>query len=158
MARIEIVTFIEAPIDRCFDLARSVELHVASTGPTGERAIAGRTSGLLGAGEEVTWRARHLGVWQELTSRMVAFSPPHHFRDSMVRGVFARLDHDHHFAVHGSGTLMRDLFDYSAPLGPLGVVAESLFLTAYLRRFLAARCAEIKRVAESEEWRRYLRP
>ena len=75
----------------------------------------------------------------------------------MVRGPLARLDHDHEFEDDGAGgTLMRDLFDYAAPLGLLGRLAERLFLTRHLRRFLAARNAELKRIAESDEWRRYL--
>ncbi|MBK7908016.1 MAG: SRPBCC family protein [Gemmatimonadetes bacterium] len=158
MARIEFSLFIAAPVGRCFDLSRSVELHVASTAGTGERVVAGRTSGCLELGESVTWRARHFGVWQELTSRIVAMERPDHFRDSQVRGAFARFDHDHHFTHDRDGTIMREVFDYRAPLGPLGVLAERLFLTRYMRRFLLARARVVKAVAESEEWRRYVGP
>src|SRR6185437_9192306 len=107
---------------------------------------------LLALGDEVTWRARHLGVWQELTSRITVFERPLHFRDTMVRGAFARFDHDHYFEPVNDGTLMRDVFEYRAPLGPLGSVAERLFLTAYMRRFLSARMRELKALAESEAW------
>ncbi len=155
--RIELTIHIAAPRDWCFDLARSVELHTRSTASTGERAIAGRTSGLLALGDEVTWRARHFGVWQTLTSRITAYERPVYFRDSMVRGAFARLDHEHHFAEDGrGGTVMRDLFDFAAPFGVLGWVAEGLILTRYLRRFLEARNREIKVVAESDAWRRFV--
>jgi ligand-binding SRPBCC domain-containing protein len=156
LPRIEISVHIAAPVERCFDLARSIELHVASSGPTQERPVAGRMTGLIGADEEVTWRARHLGVWQELTSRIVEYERPRRFRDRMVRGAFRRFDHDHVFDVVGEGTWMRDVFDYAAPLGPIGRIAEATFLTDYMRRFLTARCAVIKRVAESDEWRGYL--
>ena len=156
MPRIEIEVFIDAPIERCFDLARSIELHVASTSATDERPVAGRTSGLIGPGEQVTWRARHLGVWQELTSGIVLFERPTHFRDSMVRGAFRHFDHDHHFSTEGQGTRMRDVFEYSTPLGPLGFIAERLFLTGHLTRFLRARSAVIKATAESTGWREYL--
>ena len=106
----------------------------------------------MGLGDQVTWRARHLGVWQELTSRITAFDRPHHFRDTMVRGAFARFDHDHFFTPADNGTLLRDVFEYRAPLGPLGWVAERLFLTAYMRRFLLARMRELKTLAESAAW------
>jgi len=149
MAVISIETEIDAPPARCFDLARSIELHIASTSGTGERAIAGVTSGLIGAGQEVTWSARHLGVRQSLTSRITAFDPPHHFRDSMVRGAFARFDHDHHFEAHNGGTRMVDLFDYAAPLGLLGRLAERLVLDRYMRRLLVERARMIKTFAES---------
>jgi ligand-binding SRPBCC domain-containing protein len=156
MARIELVTHIAAPRERCFDLARSVEVHTRSTSATGERAIAGKMAGLLALGDQVTWRARHLGVWQTLTSRITAFDRPAHFRDSMVRGAFARLDHDHFFAGLDGGTVMRDVFDYRAPLGPLGWLAERLFLTRYLRTFLEARNRDIKLVAESSAWKEFV--
>lgn len=156
MPILELTTTIRAPLARCFDLARSVELHTLSTRQTGEEAVDGRTRGLLGPGEHVTWRARHLGVRQHLTSRITIFEPPRRFRDSMVRGAFARFDHDHWFAEADGVTTMRDVFDYTSPLGPLGRLADVLFLAAYLRRFLAERNAILRRVAESDEWRALL--
>src|SRR5262245_20430073 len=134
MAIIRIETKIKAAPAVCFDLTRSVELQLASTGDSDERAIAGVTTGLIGEGQEVTWSARHFGIRQELTSRITAFDPPHHFRDSLVRGAFARFDHDHYFEPHDGGTRMIDVFDYSAPLGLLGKLAELLVLTRYMRR------------------------
>lgn len=156
MPVIELTTQVHAPIERIFDLARSVELHMHSTAQSGERAVAGVTSGLMGLGDEVTWRARHFGVWQHLTSRITIFERPFHFRDSMVRGAFRRFDHDHFFAQQGEITVMRDVFDFKSPFGILGRIADRLFLTNYMRRFLLTRCTLIKTVAETEQWRRYL--
>ena len=157
MARIELTVHIAAPLERCFDLARSVELHTWSTSSTGEHVIAGRTSGLLELDEEVTWQARHFKVWQTLTSRITAVERPTYFRDSMVRGALKRFDHHHYFANDGAGgTVMRDVFDYSAPLGVLGWLAEQLFLTRYMRRFLEDRNREVKAVAESDLWSQFL--
>ena len=101
MACVELLTTISAPRQRCFDLARSVDVHVRSTSATEESVIAGRTAGLLALDEEVTWRARHFGMPLTLTSRITAFDPPNHFRDSMVRGPLARLAHDHYFTEDG---------------------------------------------------------
>jgi ligand-binding SRPBCC domain-containing protein len=149
MPTIELVTFIAAPPERCFDLSRSVDLHLASTKATGEEAIAGKTRGLLDLGDEVTWRARHFGVRQTLTSRMTLFDRPNHFRDSMVRGAFARFDHDHFFRATHGGTEMRDVFDYTSPLGLLGRLADALVLERYMRRFLEERNRVIREAAES---------
>jgi len=75
----------------------------------------------------------------------------------MVRGPFARLDREHHFAADDQGgTVMRDVFDFAAPFGLLGRVAARLVLTEYLRRFLEARNRAIKTVAESDSWRRFV--
>ena len=156
MPTIEIELEIEAPPERVFDLARSVELHLDSTGDSGEKVVAGRKEGLLGQGEDITWSARHLGVRQRLTSRMVSVDRPRHFRDSMIAGAFKRFDHDHFFEPIPGGTRLRDRFDYDSPFGVLGRLADRWFLEEYMRRFLTERMKVIKRVAESEEWRRYL--
>jgi ligand-binding SRPBCC domain-containing protein len=153
---IEITTRIHGPIQRVFDLSRSVDLHTASTAHTHERAVAGVTAGVMGLGQEVTWRARHFGIWQNLTSRITAFEPPSYFRDSLVRGAFRRFDHDHFFSQDGDVTLMRDVFDYDSPLGVLGRIADRLFLKRYMKQLLVSRNAVIKVAAETDEWRRYL--
>jgi hypothetical protein len=62
MPKIELFTEINAPIEKVLDLARSIDLHMESTKKTGEMAIAGKTSGLIGFGETVTWRALHFGI------------------------------------------------------------------------------------------------
>ena len=53
---------------------------------TGERAVAGRTTGLIGLGESVTWEARHLGIRQRFTAEVTAFDRPRYFRDVMTPG------------------------------------------------------------------------
>ena len=128
-----------------------------STGKTGEQAVAGRTSGLIELGETVTWRARHLGVRQSLTARITAFERPRYFEDTMDRGAFKSLRHGHFFDDAGGGvTVMRDVVDLQAPFGVLGLIAEWLFLTAYMRRFVEARNAVLKTIAESGEWTQFI--
>lgn len=156
MVTLELTTFIAAPLERVFDLARSIDLHRVSMEHTREEVVAGRTSGLIGLGETVTWRARHLGVRQRLTVRITGYERPRWFRDEMVRGAFATMVHDHHFAPATGGTEMRDVFRFSAPLGPLGRLVEHLVLRGYMTRLLESRNAAIKRVAESEGWRALL--
>ncbi|GDY19331.1 hypothetical protein LBMAG56_06760 [Verrucomicrobiota bacterium] len=157
MPGIQLVTFIAAPIDRVFDLARSIDLHIASSSSTGERAVGGVTSGLIGPGEEVTWRGRHFGIWQSLTVRITAFERPTHFADTMLRGAFYRMEHHHYFESSSSGTFMRDVFTYESPLGILGRLADFLFLERYMRSFLIDRNRVIKATAESDAWNQYIR-
>jgi ligand-binding SRPBCC domain-containing protein len=157
MPVIELATSVAAPVERVFDLARSIDLHMDSTASTGERAVAGVTSGLIGLGEEMTWRARHFGVWQTLAVRITAFERPTHFADTMLRGAFRRIEHHHHFEAVPGGTTMHDVFTYESPLGILGRIADFLFLERYLRAFLIKRNRHIKIAAESEAWKRYLR-
>ena len=158
MSVIELESIMLAPIERVFDLSRSVDLHAASTRQTGERAVAGTTCGLLEQGQQVTWEATHFGIRQRLTSRIVVLRRPHYFRDSMVAGAFRRFDHDHHFCTVGAGTLVRDRFEFESPWGILGELANTLFLERYMRTFLETRSNVIKEVAESGAWSKYLGP
>ncbi|MCR9202581.1 MAG: SRPBCC family protein [Planctomycetaceae bacterium] len=150
MPIIQLECLVRAPIEIVFDLSRSIDLHVESTTHTGERAVAGRTSGLMELDERVTWEATHFGVRQRLTTRITQFDRPHHFRDSMVHGAFRRFDHDHDFQSVDDGTLMKDRFDYTSPLGPLGQLADLLFLKRYMTGFLKTRNRLIKSIAESD--------
>ena len=156
MPVIKLITWIDAPIERVFDLSRSIDLHTNSTSSTGERAIAGVTSGLIGSGEEVTWRAKHFGVWQSLSVRVTAYERPFHFADAMVRGAFHRMEHQHHFSKQGTATEMQDMFSFEAPFWILGRIAESMFLTNYMRSFLVQRNQVLKATAESDDWKKYL--
>ena len=156
MPVIELKTKINAPLERVFDLARCIDLHTESMGRSREKAVGGVTSGLIKLGENVTWEAVHFGVRQNLTSSITIYDRPRHFRDSMVKGAFVRLDHDHFFSEIEDGTLMRDVFDYTSPLGLLGTAADKLFLKGYMTRLLTERNAVIKRVAESEGWRKFI--
>jgi ligand-binding SRPBCC domain-containing protein len=153
------LTVIDAPLARCFDLARSIEVHVLGNVHFGEQAVAlgGQTSGLMAFGDTVTWQARHFGVRQRLTSRITEFDPPHAFQDTMLSGAFAWMQHDHFFRqLPGGPTYMRDVFRYAAPLPALGLVAERLVLDDYMRALLRERNAMIKQVAESGMWRNYV--
>lgn len=155
MPVIKLETFIDAPVERVFDLARCIDLHTESMGRQRERAVDGVVTGLIGLGETVTWEAVHFGIRQRLTSAITQFDRPLHFRDSMVSGAFRSIDHDHFFEEDGRGTLMRDIFAYTSPLGLLGAAADRVFLKRYMTRLLEERNGVIKRVAESSGWKRF---
>lgn len=146
-------TRISVPIQTCFDLARDIGLHTKTVAWTRERAVAGRTKGLFGPGDTVTFEALHLGMRQRLTARMAEYRPPFLFSDEMTQGAFRRLTHRHEFsALPDGGTLMMDTLDFTSPWGVLGIVADRLFLERYMRRFLERRNRELKRIAESGEY------
>jgi ligand-binding SRPBCC domain-containing protein len=148
VAKFRIITEIAAPIELCFDLARDIDFHTRSLAHTGERAVAGRTTGLIGLGESVTWEARHLGVRQRLTSNIMAFDRPVYFRDMMTHGAFQSFAHDHWFCARGIVTIMTDEIEFRSPFGPLGWLVDKVFMTGYLRRLLEKRCQAIKLEAE----------
>ncbi|OLE12389.1 MAG: cell division protein [Acidobacteria bacterium 13_1_20CM_4_56_7] len=157
MIRLEFVTEIAAPLERCFDLARSIDLHTRSLSGTGELAIAGITSGLIGLGQQVTWRGRHFGFQMQHCSRITQYCRPAFFRDEMIKGQFRSFVHDHFFEERKTKTLMKDKVQLEAPLPPLGWIVERLLLRTYVHELLIIRNEHIRHAAEGEEWRLYLR-
>src|SRR5580658_7007670 len=117
MVKVDLCTVIEAPTERCFDLARSIEVHLLGTERTGEEAIGGVTTGLIGPDQSVRWRARHFGVRQILASQITAYDRPTHFQDTMIEGAFRFMQHDHFFReIAPNVTEMKDHFVFEAPL------------------------------------------
>jgi ligand-binding SRPBCC domain-containing protein len=149
MIHLVVETRIEAPPEVCFDLARDVRIHEQTTGRTRERVVEMSGGPMLELGDEVTFEAVHLGIRQRLTSRIVGYDRPKSFADEMQKGAFKSLRHEHRFVADNGGTRMIDEMWLTAPLGPLGWLAEQLFLRGYMRRFLAARGKELKGLAEA---------
>ena len=148
-SQILLATHINAPVKKVFDIARNIDVHVESTKHTGERAIAGRTTGLIELGETVTWRAKHFGIWQTLTSKIVEFDRPNLFVDEMVSGAFKSFRHEHRFTSSGDQTIMKDIFEFETPLGILGSIFNKLILTHYMTKLLKERNRVIKEASQS---------
>ncbi|MFB8386886.1 SRPBCC family protein [Microbacterium sp. NPDC055910] len=134
---VSIVTRSAAPAERLFDISLSIDEHQASMAASGETAIAGVTSGAIGVGETVTWRARHFGIWFTMTSRITSLDRPHRFVDEQVRGPFRAFRHEHVFEQDAAGTTMIDTLTIASPI--FGRLAERLVLVPYLRRLITAR-------------------
>jgi len=112
---------------------------------------------LIEAGQTVTWEAVHFGFRQRLTSKITICDRPRHLQDVMASGAFTGFVHDHFLEQQGSRTVMRDVFNYISPYGLLGRLADTLFLERYMTGLLEERNRRIKEVAESAEWRRFLK-
>ncbi|WP_293304385.1 SRPBCC family protein [Pedobacter sp. UBA5917] len=152
MPTIILKTLINAPIERCFDLARNIDLHMQSMHHSREQAIAGKVNGLINLNESVTWKAKHFGIYFEMTNKITAFDYPNAFTDEMIKGPFKKLHHQHLFKTIGTQTEMTDVFEFKAPFGILGWLVEKLSLTGYMRRLLIQRNKVMKREAEGV-WR-----
>jgi ligand-binding SRPBCC domain-containing protein len=151
MPVIELITEIEAPVERCFLLSLSVDLHKLSTRETNETAIAGVTSGIMELNDKVTWRAKHFGVYQTMTNRISAYVYPSYFVSEMVKGIFKKIYHQHFFSEKNGKTIMRDNFAFEAPLGLIGRLFSKLILTNYMKRFLEIRNKTIKDIAQGNK-------
>lgn len=156
MPQIILHTHIHSKIDICFDLSRSIDLHIYSTAKTKEKAIDGKISGLIGLHEFVTWEARHFGIKQKLSTKITQYNRPYHFRDEQIVGIFKSLKHDHYFEEKSGWVQMKDVFHFESPVGVLGRIFNKLILTNYLKSFLLERNRIIKDYAETEKWEKFI--
>lgn len=152
MNTIVLHTKINAPVERCFDLSSSIDLHKISAFKSKEQAIDGVTEGLIKLNDTVTWRARHFGIWHTMKVEITEFEKPNYFVDEMVKGKFKFMKHKHTFKAEGEGTLMTDRFEFSSPLGLLGVLVDKMILVKYMTKFLKERNGVIKNFAETDKW------
>jgi ligand-binding SRPBCC domain-containing protein len=144
-----VVTRIEAPLDVCFDLARSIEAHNESSAFTQERAVEpGRTGGLLELGDLVTFEAVHFGFRQRFTAKITEVDRPHRFVDELVKSRFRRLRHIHDFRFLHGATIMTDALEWLSPFGPLGRIADLVAVKRHMREFLVRKQGVLKAMAE----------
>jgi ligand-binding SRPBCC domain-containing protein len=149
MTRLVIETYIRAPIEHCFDLARDVSAHTKSAAFSSERVVPpGRVDGLLELGDLVSFEGHHLGVRQRFVARITEIDRPHRFADEMVEGAFKWLRHVHEFEAKHDATLMRDTLEWEAPFGIGGRLADAIFLRRYMRWFVTTKQTALKRIAE----------
>lgn len=155
MPIIHVTTVVHAPIERVFDLSRNVSLQRKCIS-SNETIVSGKTSGLLQAGEEITWQTRRLGkAWivKLQTARMELHS---FFEEIMLHGDFALLKHQHHFKAMANGTVMIDVFEYEQSHRGWAKPLMQMLFTKYWRRLLEQRNEMIKSVAESDKWMHFL--
>lgn len=126
------------PLDT-FDLALDIDAHMGSMAESGERAIDGVTTGVIGLDETVTWRARHFGITWTMTTTISELDRPTRFVDRQLRGPFKEFIHEHTFVPVDGGTHVTDRVRFAAPLGPLGRVAERLVLKRYIPELIDTR-------------------
>ena len=170
MPLICLTTKINAPVQAVFDLSRDIDFHQKCASKTREKAVGGRTSGLINLGETVTWEAVHFGVEQQLTTKITEMNAPHSFTDEMIKGAFKSFRHEHLFHFDSAQctkcfvqctkpsnnsncsciTIMEDRFYFESPLGIFGKLFNSLVLTQYMTRFLEERNDAIKENNYSE--------
>ena len=150
MTTIRLITKIHAPIQTVFDLARDIDIHQHSVASSKEKAIAGKTSGLIELGETVTFRGKHVGLYLNHQSKITEMEMPDYFVDEMVKGHFKSFHHEHTFVTKNGITVMIDNLQYETPFGIFGRVFDTWILKKYLTRLLLKRNQIIKDLSEQQ--------
>ena len=156
MPLIHLTTFIAAPIERVFDLSRSINLHKQSMTKFSEEVIAGKHSGLAELNDTITWKAKHLFKERVLKVKITEVKRPHLFIDEALEGSFKKMKHEHYFKPVENGTIMIDQFYFEVHYGTLGKWFNAIYLNKYMERLLTDRNRVIKQIAESNKWKHYL--
>lgn len=148
---------VNAPIERCFLLSTNLELVKRSLKMRLVKNRSSRTSGLVVGGDRILWRGWIFGLPQMHETVITKYEQPDFFQDSMERGRFKRFQHDHFFVEVGGRTLLNDKVRFSLPFGWLTRPLGQFLVMPYISRLLRQRLELIKRVAESDEWKEYLK-
>jgi len=151
MTTIHLITKIKAPIQTVFDLSRDIDVHQRSTFQSNEKAIAGRTSGLIELNETVTWKGKHFGYYLKHQSKITEMESPNYFVDEMVHGHFKSFRHEHTFVSQNGITVMIDFLQYETPFGIFGKLFDHLLLQKHLTDFLLKRNEILKDLAENHK-------
>lgn len=151
MTTIIVTTKINAPIETVFDIARNIDIHHLSAVKSNEKAIDGKTSGLIELNETVTWSGRHFGLQLLHKSRITLFTFPSYFVDEMEEGHFKSFKHEHFFQFENDYTVMIDRLDYETPYGIFGFLFDKIILKKYLMNFIKTRNKILKNLAENQQ-------
>jgi len=145
---------VHAPIERCFLLSTSVKIVEQELKM---RPVRGRTSGFIIGEDTILWKGWQFGLPQFHESIIERFQPPVFFRDRMIAGRFATFEHDHAFTEQVNGSvLLQDEVRFTMRWGWPGSLIGQLLLLPHIRALLQRRFARLKRIDESEEWKKYL--
>ncbi len=69
-----------------------------------------------------------LGIKLDWLAEITHIEPGRYFVDEQRLGPYAIWHHEHHFSEQEHGVLMRDLLHYKVPYGPIGALADALFV------------------------------
>ena len=151
MTQIKTSTTINAPIKIVFNNCRNIDIHQYSASKTNEKAIAGKTSGLINKNETVTWKGKHFGIYIKHQSIISEMEFPNYFVDEQAKGHFKSFKHHHFFTQKENKTIMTDILDYETPFGFIGKLFDKLLLVNHLTNFIIYRNTILKELSENHQ-------
>ena len=136
------VTRIAAPLEETFAFfSRAGNLGLLTPPAMGFQITASPSSMREGAVIDYAIRLGPVPLsWRTVIEK---WDPGRVFVDSQARGPYRCWWHEHHFRRDGEATLMEDRVYFAAPFGPIGRLANRLFIQSQLRRIFAYRAEAI---------------
>jgi ligand-binding SRPBCC domain-containing protein len=116
-------------------------------------AAASNADPLAGVGSEIVTSFRvlpFLPIRAEWIAVITEFEGNHHFADTQKKGPFKSFHHRHELIAETrdskDGTIIRDQIDYEVGFGPLGKLAQKVFVRSQLRRTFAYRQQAVEKL------------
>jgi uncharacterized protein (TIGR01777 family) len=134
---------IDAPIDEVFAFfSRPQNLGAITPAAMAFRIRSAPTE--VATGATIDYSLRVAGTKLRWRTTIENWSPGRCFVDTQTRGPYRSWWHEHHFAREGARTVMEDRVYFAPPLGPLGRLAQRLFVGAQLRDVFGFRAQAIR--------------
>lgn len=141
MPTVEYVCDLDAPLERVWRFYDTIETLFKLTPPGVHARLEGDPEPMR-VGVIYSLRLRRFGLPLRWEARIIAYDPPRLFVDEQVpgKGPFRAWQHQHLFqALAAERTRLTDRITYELPFGPLGWLADRLFVRRELDRMFAYR-------------------
>jgi ligand-binding SRPBCC domain-containing protein len=156
MVSIHLTTFIEAPMQRVYDLARHISVLKGAFTGTPVQVSSGGGAYLFQRGDSLTFQSRNLGRTRTITARITEMDGKSIFTEEQVKGDLKSYRHTHHFKPTENGTIMIDLIECEGPRDFLGSLAGASAMKRYVEKMTSRRIDNIRQYAESDKWKAVL--
>lgn len=91
-----------------------------------------------------------LGVKMDWVTEITHIEGHAYFIDEQRFGPYALWHHQHHFVEQQGGVLMTDVLHYKIPYGPIGALADLLFVSGQIEQIFAYRIKAVERIFDFE--------
>jgi ligand-binding SRPBCC domain-containing protein len=129
---------INATVERVWAFHSSVEALKTLTPPGQSVEIIGEETAVREGALHVL-RIRQGPLKMVWKARITGVTPPVGFTDTAEKSSFAFWQHRHEFVPDGEGTVLRDTVTYAVAFGPIGWLAEALFVRRLVARLFRHR-------------------
>ena len=157
MPVLEFETTIAAPLERVWAFYSDPVNALPALTPTNIRARLESADMPVQVGSRIILNIKQMGRTMRWVAKIVEHRPPHavafgeeaRFVDEQDAGPFARWRHEHDFErVDEKTTRMLDRVTYRVPLGPIGWVADVVFVRRRLNEMFRYRHEQTKRLLD----------
>lgn len=139
--------FLKVPVEKVWEFHSSAEALNALTPPGKHlRVLSSDLAVRNGALHEL--ESQQFGMRLVWAARISDVTPPFGFTDTAEKSPFAFWQHRHEFRPEGNGTRLVDTLTYALPFGPLGQLADWLFVRRQVDSLFAFRHAATKNELE----------